>query len=141
MPYTIGDFQRSTNLILLLPPVYFNFKQHQISPSIYLPSWLVPLFLTHLPFEMCARIWDVIILEGDAFIFRAAIAVLGILESRLFFPDRQELLEGQSISLTDFLIRWFENLTTVFTVFLLQYFEARTKLLWKLPDGRALLST
>jgi hypothetical protein len=43
---------------------------------------------------MCARIWDVIILEGDSFVFRVAIAVLGILESRLFFPERKELLEG-----------------------------------------------
>jgi len=42
---------------------------------------------------MTARLWDVIILEGDSFLFRACIAVLGILESRLFFPDRKELLE------------------------------------------------
>ncbi len=80
--------------------VYFNFKQHQISPSLYLPQWILPLFLNHLPFEACARIWDVIILEGDSFMFRVAIAVLGILESRLFFPDKKELLDGES-----FLIR------------------------------------
>ena len=73
--------------------VYFNFKQHQISPAAYLPEWLVPLFLDHLPFEACARIWDVIFLEGDAFLYRAALGVLGVLEPRLFFPDRKELLE------------------------------------------------
>jgi len=75
------------------PPVYFNFKQHQISPSAYLPDWLVPLFLDHLPFEACARLWDVLLLEGDSFLFRAALAVLAVLEPRLFFPDRQELLD------------------------------------------------
>jgi len=32
-------------------------------------------------------------LEGDAFLFRTAIAILGVMESRLFFPDRTELLE------------------------------------------------
>jgi len=79
--------------------VYFNFKQHQISPSTYLPEWVVPLFINHLPFEVTARLWDVIILEGDSFLFRACIAVLGILESRLFFPDRKELLEGVRRSL------------------------------------------
>ena len=73
--------------------VYFNFKQHQISPGAYLPDWLVPLFLDHLPFEACARVWDVIFLEGDAFLYRAALAILGVLEPRLFFPDRKELLE------------------------------------------------
>jgi hypothetical protein len=73
--------------------VYFNFKQHQISPLAYLPDWLIPLFLDHLPFEACARIWDVLLLEGDSFLFRAALGILAVLEPRLFFPDRQELLE------------------------------------------------
>jgi TBC1 domain family member 14 len=35
----------------------------------------------------------VFLLEGDAFLFRAALAVLASIESRLFFPDRKELLE------------------------------------------------
>ena len=74
-------------------PVYFNFKQHQISPSAYLPDWLVLLFLDHLPFEACARIWDVLLLEGDSFLYRAALGMLAVLEPRLFFPERKELLE------------------------------------------------
>lgn len=32
-------------------------------------------------------------LEGDSFLFRVALAVLAVLEPRLFFPERQELLE------------------------------------------------
>ncbi|KAI0828943.1 RabGAP/TBC [Trametes gibbosa] len=76
-----------------MPKIYFNFKQHQVSPAAYLPDWLVPLFLDHLPFEACARVWDVIMLEGDAFLYRAALAILGVLEPRLFFPDKTELLE------------------------------------------------
>ncbi|KAH9997748.1 rab-GTPase-TBC domain-containing protein [Russula compacta] len=76
-----------------MPKIYFNFKQHQISPSAYLRDWILPLFLDHLPFEACARLWDVIILEGDAFLYRASLAILAVLEPRLFFPDKQELLE------------------------------------------------
>ncbi|TFK30928.1 RabGAP/TBC [Coprinopsis marcescibilis] len=76
-----------------MPKIYFNFKQHQISPSSYLPDWLISLFLDHLPFEACARVWDVLILEGDAFLFRAALGILAVLEPRLFFPDRKELLD------------------------------------------------
>ncbi|KAH9937372.1 uncharacterized protein B0H18DRAFT_970270 [Fomitopsis serialis] len=72
---------------------YFNFKQHQVSPAAYLPDWLVPLFLDHLPFEACARLWDILLLEGDSFLFRASLAILAVLEPRLFFPDRRELLE------------------------------------------------
>jgi len=76
-----------------MPKIYFNFKQHQVSPSAYLKDWLVPLFLDHLPFEACARLWDVILLEGDSFLYRVSLAILAVLESRLFFPDRQELLD------------------------------------------------
>ncbi|KAL4062982.1 rab-GTPase-TBC domain-containing protein [Scleroderma yunnanense] len=76
-----------------MPKIYFNFKQHQISPAAYLPDWLAPLFLDHLPFEACARLWDVILLEGDSFLFRAALAILAVLEPRLFFPGRDELLQ------------------------------------------------
>ncbi|KAK0233620.1 rab-GTPase-TBC domain-containing protein [Armillaria fumosa] len=76
-----------------MPKIYFNFKQHQISPASYLPDWLIPLFLDHLPFEACARVWDVLILEGDSFLYRAALGILAVLEPRLFFPDKTELLE------------------------------------------------
>ncbi|KAF7303296.1 Tbc1 domain family member 14 [Mycena kentingensis (nom. inval.)] len=76
-----------------MPKIYFNFKQHLITPSAYLPQWLVPLFLDHLPFEACARIWDVIVLEGDSFLYRASLGIMAVLEPRLFFPDRNELLE------------------------------------------------
>lgn len=76
-----------------MPKIYFNFKQHQVSPAAYLPDWLVPLFLDHLPFEACARLWDILLLEGDSFLFRASLAILAVLEPRLFFPDRRELLE------------------------------------------------
>ena len=73
--------------------VYFNFKQHQLSPKHYLPDWLIPLFLDHLDINTCAHVGDVLLLEGDSFLFRAALALLSVLEPRLFFPERKELLE------------------------------------------------
>ncbi|KAJ3488187.1 hypothetical protein NLI96_g3003 [Meripilus lineatus] len=76
-----------------MPKIYFNFKQHQVSPAAYLPDWILSLFLDHLPFEACARLWDVLLLEGDSFLYRAALAILAVLEPRLFFPDSRELLE------------------------------------------------
>ncbi|KAG6837664.1 hypothetical protein H0H93_004940 [Arthromyces matolae] len=68
-------------------------EDHQIVPSAYLKDWLLPLFLDHLPFEACARIWDVLILEGDAFLYRASLAILAVLEPRLFFPESKELMD------------------------------------------------
>jgi hypothetical protein len=78
-----------TNLLL----VYFNFKQHQISPDHYLRGWLSRGFLDYLPLGACIRIWDNVILEGDSFLFQTAIAILSALEGRLLFPDRKELLD------------------------------------------------
>lgn len=100
IPYWLTECQRvcqpaiaRTQLGLTFPKVYFNFKQHQISPGAYLPDWLIPLFLDHLPFEACARIWDVLLLEGDSFLYRASLGILAVLEPRLFFPEKKELLE------------------------------------------------
>ncbi|CAG8602436.1 14299_t:CDS:2 [Acaulospora colombiana] len=66
---------------------------HHISPAEYLSDWLIPIFIDHLPFETCARLWDILVLEGDSFLFRTALAIFGVLESRLFFPDRLELIQ------------------------------------------------
>lgn len=62
-------------------------------------SYFTTMFLHQLSFETSIRIWDLLVLEGDSHIFRVALAILGVLEPRLFFPDRQEItsiLEGQN---------------------------------------------
>jgi TBC1 domain family member 14 len=64
-----------------------------LSPASYLADWLISLFLDHLELNACAHIWDVLLLEGDSFLFRASLGLLAVLEPRLFFPDRRELLE------------------------------------------------
>jgi len=76
-----------------MPKVYFNFQKQRLPPPLYLPEWIVPMYLLHLPLDACARIWDIILLEGDSFIFRSALALLGVLETRLYYPDQEELME------------------------------------------------
>ena len=41
--------------------------------------------------ETAARVWDVMVFDGDAVIIRTAVAVLGALEGSLY-GDRQEVL-------------------------------------------------
>jgi len=55
-----------------------------VSVADYFWSALRPSFCTIPP---------VFLLEGDSFLFRAALALLAVLEPRLFFPERKELLE------------------------------------------------
>ena len=73
--------------------VYFNFKSHQLLPAHYRSDWLIPLFLDHLDINTCMHVWDILLLEGDTFLFRAALALLAVLEPRLFFLEWKELLE------------------------------------------------
>ncbi len=50
------------------------------------------LFAYHLPTELVSRLWDVFVFEGDKVLIRAAVAVLGKLESRLY-GSKDEILE------------------------------------------------
>lgn len=78
-------------------------------------SYFRSLLVEQVPFEAVCRLWDQvsmnqiihsllmvglqIILDGDGYIFRAALAIFGFLEPRLYYPDRSEIesiLEGRN---------------------------------------------
>lgn len=73
--------------------VYHNFTSNSIRPSLYLHPWLTTVFVHFLPLDAATRIFDIFVLEGDSFLFRASLAVLCAMEARLFNPDRRELEE------------------------------------------------
>lgn len=61
------------------PKIYANCKNLGLRlPESYFRSVLVE----QIPFEACCRLWDQIVLDGDGFIFRAALAIFGFLEPR-----------------------------------------------------------
>ncbi|RXK37992.1 hypothetical protein M231_04778 [Tremella mesenterica] len=71
------------------PKIFANCKNLGLRlPESYFRSMLVD----QVPFEACCRLWDQIMLDGDGYIFRAALAIIGFLEPRLFYPDREEIL-------------------------------------------------
>jgi hypothetical protein len=71
--------------------VYRNFVAHDVRPSLYLDPWLTTCFARFFPIDTAIRLFDVFLLEGDSFLFRAALAVLDALEARLFTPDPRDL--------------------------------------------------
>ena len=87
------------------------------------------MFLDHLPFEACARLWDILILEGDSFLYRAALAILAVLEPRLFFPDKRELLE---------LLRYMEDVSQIHVLIRCCRGENKAALEVAKRDGRPL---
>lgn len=54
-------------------------------------SYFTSLFLHQLSLESCAHVWDMLMLDDDGYVFRVILAIIGVLEPRLYFPDRQEI--------------------------------------------------
>ncbi|CUS09927.1 unnamed protein product [Tuber aestivum] len=92
-----GAMSRVYNLFLKafrykLPSLY----QHihvilNLPPSMYLEAMFLTLFTLHCPIDVASRIWDIYSFEGDAFLVRTAIAVMTVLESRLY-GDAEEVV-------------------------------------------------
>ncbi|KAH0538164.1 hypothetical protein FGG08_005222 [Glutinoglossum americanum] len=66
-------------------------KTLALPPSSYLDPMLRTLFTLHLPLDVASRVWDVYAFEGDAFLVRTAVGVLGRLEASLY-GERDDVL-------------------------------------------------
>ncbi|KAI9752930.1 MAG: hypothetical protein M4579_005416 [Chaenotheca gracillima] len=55
-----------------------------LPPEKYLEPMFSTLFTRNLSIDIASRIWDVYVFEGDAFLVRTAVAILGKLEGRLY---------------------------------------------------------
>lgn len=67
-----------------------------LNPATVLEPLMRTMFLGPSPrggldLEVASRVWDVMVFEGDALIVRAAVAMVGSLESRLY-GNREEVL-------------------------------------------------
>ncbi|KAK8849766.1 hypothetical protein IAR55_005102 [Kwoniella newhampshirensis] len=71
------------------PKIYANCKNLGLRVP---ESWFRSVLVEQLPFEASCRLWDQIVLDGDGYIFRAALAIFGFLEPRLYYPDHDEIL-------------------------------------------------
>ena len=63
-----------------------------LKPEEYLDPIFRCLFANSLPAEHVSRIWDIYVFEGEKALVRAAVAVLGRLESKLY-GSKQEVLD------------------------------------------------
>ena len=66
-----------------LSKLHNHFQCIGLTPKFYLMQWILSLFSNSLPLDISSRIWDVYLLDGDVFLFRAAIGVLKYFEHRL----------------------------------------------------------
>ncbi|EGG14675.1 drainin [Cavenderia fasciculata] len=66
----------------LLPKLHKHFKSIGISAKHYLVDWITTLFSKALPLDISTRVWDLVFIEGEVFIFRTSLAIL-----RYFITD------------------------------------------------------
>ncbi|KAH8920736.1 RabGAP/TBC [Atractiella rhizophila] len=113
---TIEAYYRIFDTILAdnLPKLYQHFLATSIRPSLYLRPWLLSAFSAYLPFDTTVRLFDVFLLEGDSLLFRLALALLEILESRLLVlkgvEEVEEVLDGRERGVVSVLRREKESL-------------------------------
>ncbi|KAG5362035.1 TBC1 domain family member 14 [Yarrowia sp. C11] len=79
-----------------LPSLYRHFQSQNVSPSAYLTPLVMSLFTEQFSLDVTFRIWDVMLFEGDSFMFRVALATLAKLEPYLYGSKNEIMAELQS---------------------------------------------
>ena len=72
--------------------IYNLFKKEGILPTMYLTSWFISVFTRVLEFHILLRVFDCFLLEGFKVIYRIALALLKLNESKFFKAGTGEVL-------------------------------------------------
>ncbi|CAF0735759.1 unnamed protein product [Adineta ricciae] len=76
-----------------LPKLSAHFIEMSIEPNCFALDWFFTIYSKSLPLDVVSRIWDMFFRDGDAFIFRTAIAILSLYEERLCQLDTFHCLQ------------------------------------------------
>jgi len=93
----------SSHLSSNLPSVASHFSRLGLRPDLYILDWWMTLFSKCAPLDITCRIWDLLIRDGEEFLFKAALGILSLYEDRL-------LAESDFILLAQFLSKLPDNL-------------------------------
>ena len=86
------DFFESL-LATRLPALAAHISSLGIPTDAYLVPWLLTLFARSLPLSTASRIWDRVLAEGEGETFRAAIALMQLLQPVLLLAGFEEALQ------------------------------------------------
>jgi len=70
-----------------MPSLHTHFRRLEISSEQYLLDWLMSVYSRALPLRTCFRVWDCLLLEGDSFLYRVALALLYIKQKELLLSS------------------------------------------------------
>ena len=66
-----------------LPQLSLHFKAIGLQSQLFLYDWLLTLFTSVLPPQVCSRLWDQYFLRGELFLYQVALGLLRYLQSNL----------------------------------------------------------
>ncbi|SHO76618.1 Similar to S.cerevisiae protein GYP5 (GTPase-activating protein (GAP) for yeast Rab family members) [Malassezia sympodialis ATCC 42132] len=72
-------------------PLHQRLKELRIEPIMFLPGWVLPLFVRTLPWAALLRVWDMFLCYGHPFLLRTAVAVVCLSRQAVMgaqLPDR-----------------------------------------------------
>jgi len=65
-----------------LPELQKHFEALEIDTAFFLIDWFVTVFAKNMDFKIACRIWDNMLLDGDIFVFKTALAILTYFQSK-----------------------------------------------------------
>lgn len=74
-------------------PLYEHLRNHHIEPIMFMPGWVLPLFVRTLPWPTLLRVWDFYLDLGHPFLLRTIVAVICLCRNGvLAAPTRSAVL-------------------------------------------------
>ncbi|XP_008480143.2 TBC1 domain family member 12-like [Diaphorina citri] len=70
-----------------LPKLHRHFHSCGLTPDLYLLDWIYTLFSKAMGLDLVCKIWDLVMRDGEVFIFRAALGILQLHEDALLEMD------------------------------------------------------
>ena len=79
-----------------MPALYTHFVSEGVESEMYMLDWLLTLYSRSMPLNVAARIWDCYLLEGEMFVFKAALGFLRLISADLLLLQFDEILGAMS---------------------------------------------
>ncbi|UMM39972.1 hypothetical protein L5515_016789 [Caenorhabditis briggsae] len=76
-----------------LPALHQHLDKLDVRPDLYLIEWTFAMYAKSLPLDVTCRIWDVYFRDGEEFLFKAALGILRMYESKLLNMDFDDCVE------------------------------------------------
>ena len=81
-------------LKLNLPKLYKHFEENEVLPEHYLLEWFMTLFTRNLHIDLALRIWDIYMIEGIITVYKSAVVIFKLNESKYLSMDFAEIMNS-----------------------------------------------